>query len=156
MPLEQDEPYHHLEDYDRPHALLSHDELAERLAEFYEDPEIRHKVVPMPYPTRTDLDFDDKELMDNLIAEHYMRERENKVEPTEGFEEHQPFEEDFQDLHRSDDIFEQAWGVMKAKDEGWFDDSRFPLADDVCENCEGKKDPNDELCRACMRRMLGV
>ena len=51
-------------------------------------------------------------------------------------------------------VFEKAWKVVK--EDGWFDDSRFPLADDVCENCEGKKDPNDEMCRACMRRMLGV
>jgi|TARA_R100000084_G_scaffold27964_1_gene10155 hypothetical protein len=50
--------------------------------------------------------------------------------------------------------FDRAWKVVK--EDGWFDDSRFPLADDVCENCEGKKDPNDEMCRACMRRMLGV
>ena len=51
--------------------------------------------------------------------------------------------------------FEQAWKVMKA-DDGWFDDRRFPLADDVCENGEKKKDPNDEMCRACMRRLLGA
>jgi len=54
-------------------------------------------------------------------------------------------------LTTSNDVFEQAWGVMK-----WFDDSRFPLGDDICENCEGPKKPDEELCRDCMKRMLGV
>jgi len=211
MPLEQTRPYHHLhEEYDRPHALLSHEDLAQRLSELVEDPENTRVGYD---PIDEDIDVDDQRLIDVLVAEHYFRERENRIEPgvpkselgelieslpsfygdppeesswmrfreqpikdyQEGVGpepysgvlpntlqsnihnwEHQPFDGEFQDLHRSGDIFEQAWGVMKAKDEGWFDDSRFPLPDDVCENCEGKKDPNDEMCRECMRRMLGV
>ena len=35
-------------------------------------------------------------------------------------------------------IFDKAWSIVK-KDDGWFDDSRFPLSDDVCENCEKPK-----------------
>lgn len=52
------------------------------------------------------------------------------------------------------EAFNAAWEVVK--EDGWFDDSRFPLPDDVCENCEGPKKPNEEFCRACMRRMLGI
>jgi hypothetical protein len=68
------------------------------------------------------------------IREHYNRKEENKIEPGVPLAElreaidnlqqekpsppvghwmYQPFDEDFQDLHRSDDIFDQAWGVVK-------------------------------------------
>jgi hypothetical protein len=82
----------------------------------------------------------DEELSE-LIQEHANRENENKIEPgvplaelrevmqnTErpsppvGHWMYQPFDEDFQDLHRSDDIFEQAWGIAKQSED---DDDMF-------------------------------
>ena len=54
------------------------------------------------------------------------------------------------------DAFQDAWKIVK-NDEGWFDDSRFPLLENLCENCEEPKErPEQEMCNSCMKRMLGV
>jgi len=171
MPIEQEKPYHHEDWGRRPHALLSHGELRSQMDQIAEGGPNYYNGYEMTDWIRR--------RADELRDEQRIRVRENKIEPGVSLNEvkeimdnvprmkdpkgkeyrkwtYQPFDEDFQDKNASDDVFEQAWGVMKAKDDGWFDDSRFPLADDVCENCEGKKDPNDELCRACMRRMVGA
>ena len=101
MPLEQTEPFHHSDRGERPHALLSNDELGDRIVAVSEAP------------------VDDAEadasmiLLNELIREYYIRQQENKVEPTEGFEEFQAVDRDFQDFHMSDDVFEQAWGITK-------------------------------------------
>jgi len=172
MPIEQEKPYHHENRGRRSHALLSHEELRGQMDQLAEGGPNYHNGHEMTDWIRR--------RGDELREERRIRDEENRIEPGVSLREvkeimdnvprmrgrhndkefrnwmHQPFDEDFQDKNASDDVFEQAWGVMKAKDDGWFEDSRFPLPDDVCENCEGKKDPNDEMCRACMRRMLGV
>ena len=55
-------------------------------------------------------------LINELIREYLIRQAENKIEPTEGVEEFQTVDEDFQDFHMSDDVFEQAWGIAKEFD----------------------------------------
>tara|TARA_R100001463_G_C3466011_1_gene215374 strand:- start:17 stop:487 length:471 start_codon:yes stop_codon:yes gene_type:complete len=156
MPLEQDEPFHHSDRGERPHALLSHEDLGDRIGELGSSEETSGFVG-------------DGELSE-LIQEHFNRKDENKIEPgvslaelrelmgslpsfygdppekspwmrfrEQAIKDHQegvgpdpysgalpntlqsnsrnwksqPFDEEFQDLHRSDDVFDQAWGVVK-------------------------------------------
>jgi hypothetical protein len=131
MPLEQDEPFYHANRGKRPHALLSHEDLAQRLSELVEDPENTRVGWD---PIDEDIGVDDQDMINQLVAEHYFREKENKIEPGVPLAElreimdsiqqekpsppvghwmYQPFDEEFQDLHRSDDVFDQAWGVVK-------------------------------------------
>ena len=116
MPLEQDEPFHHENRGKRPHALLSHEDLGDRLEELGSSEETSGYV---------------DELLAEYIQEHFNRKNENKIEPSVPLADlhpstwlYQPFDEDFQDLNRSDDIFEQAWGIAKGTDEDDFDDSQ--------------------------------
>ena len=101
MPLEQTEPFYHSDRGERPHALLSNDELGDQIVAVSEAPV-------------DDADADASMiLLNELIREYYIRQQENKVEPTKGFEEFQAVDRDFQDFHMSDDVFEQAWGITK-------------------------------------------
>tara|TARA_R100000152_G_C6717995_1_gene144433 strand:+ start:401 stop:940 length:540 start_codon:yes stop_codon:yes gene_type:complete len=172
MPLEQDEPFHHENRGKRPHALLSHEDLGDRIEE------LEHRAKG-----RT------SDALAEYIQEHYNRKEENKIEPGVPFAElreaidnlqqkkpiplvnelmYQPFDEDFQDLHRSDDIFEQAWGVVKfAAPANYLDEIQGrlgsnapqPPAQDpgkqVCQGCNMAKmniDPNTGMCSVCSAR----
>ena len=106
MPLEQSEPYHHSDRGKRPHALLSNKQLSakiEEIAEYTDDDDPQASM----------------DLLNELIQEHYNRLAENKIEPSDdsSFTEYevtnQPVDRDFQDFYRSDDVFEQAWGIAK-------------------------------------------
>ena len=102
MPLEQTEPTHHADRGKRPHALLSNNDLSDQmihLDEIYDADDPRTSDVPR--------------LINELIREYLIRQAENKIEPTEGVEEFQTVDEDFQDFHMSEDVFEQAWGIAK-------------------------------------------
>ena len=102
MPLEQSEPTRHADRGKRPHALLSNKDLSDQmihLGEIYDADDPRTSDVP--------------KFINELIREYLIRQAENATEPTEGVEEIQTVDEDFQDLHRSDDVFEQAWGITK-------------------------------------------
>ena len=131
MPLEQDEPYHHENWGRRPHALLSHGELRGQMDQIAEG-------GPNYYNGHEMTDWI-RRRGDELRDEQRIRVRENKIEPGVGLSEvkeimdnvprmkdprdikgkefrdwmYQPFDEDFQDKNASDDVFEQAWGVMK-------------------------------------------
>ena len=109
MPLEQTEPFHHSDRGERPHALLSNKQLdakIEEIAEYADDDDPQASM----------------DLLNELIQEHYNRLAENKIEPSDdsSFTEYevtnQPVDEDFQDFHMSDDVFEQAWGIAKEFD----------------------------------------
>ena len=120
MPLEQSEPYHHSDRGERPHALLSNNELDLQIQHLVSmDDEKRERSTYHRWDDEESkwIDTRSSDLLNELIREHYIREQENKIEPTEGAswfnESQQPVDPEFQDFHMSEDVFEQAWGIAK-------------------------------------------